>query len=215
MKNGMALYLFWAKGLALQTSVADWKKVKTVLTMHSNMVIMALTQDVENRSIWPKERRKHMNNSEYSTQPEPTMKWHKFLIYFSLWAGALLSVTNGIQLLTGSHYGGNADQIYSAFSGLKAVDTIFGIINIAIAIYMIYVRFQLAGFKQGAPGKLTTLYVIQLVAYIAYSLVASGTTHISLSELIDSSMLSSLAISVVMIFVNRSYYDKRAHMFVN
>lgn len=143
------------------------------------------------------------------------MKWHKFLIYFSLWAGALLSVGNGFQLLTGIYYSGYADQVYSYYNGLKAVDTIFGIMNIAIAIYMIYVRFQLAGFKQGAPGKLITLYSIDLVASFAYSLVVSGITHISLSQIMDSSAISGLVTAIVMIFINRSYYGKREHMFVN
>ena len=156
-----------------------------------------------------------MNNNGYHTQPDPPMKWHKFLIYFSLWAGALINFFNGLQLLNGSIYQGNADQVYSVFSGLKTVDMIFGIIYIAIAIFMIYVRFQLAGFKRGAPGKLISLYVIQLVALFAYTLVASVTIHIPWAEIFSSSIIPSLIVSIVMIFVNRYYYSKRAHLFVN
>ena len=85
----------------------------------------------------------------------------------------------------------------------------------SIAIFMIYVRFQLAGFKRGAPGKLISLYVIQLVALFAYTLVASVTIHIPWSEIFNFSIIPSLIVSIVMIFVNRYYYSKRAHLFVN
>ncbi len=156
-----------------------------------------------------------MNNNGYYTQPDPPMKWHKFLIYFSLWAGALFTFLSGVSYLTGRQYDGNADQVYSVFSGLKTVDMIFGIIYIAIAIFMIYVRFQLAGFKRGAPGKLISLYVIQLVAIFAYTLVVSVTIHIPWSEIFNFSIIPSLIVSIVMIFVNRYYYSKRAHLFVN
>ena len=154
-------------------------------------------------------------NNGNNSQSEPTMKWHKFLIYFSLWAGAVLCVFNGFQLLTGSHYGGQADVVYSYFRGLKLTDMVFGLLYIALAVYMIYVRFQLAGFKQGAPGKLTVVYVVQLVAFLGYALFASSQIGISIGEAMDSSSISSLVVSVVMIFVNRVYYGKRAHMFVN
>lgn len=156
-----------------------------------------------------------MNNNGYYTQPDPPMKWHKFLIYFSLWAGALINFFNGLQLLNGSIYQGNADQVYSVFSGLKTMDMIFGIIYFAITIYMIYVRFQLAGFKQGAPGKLITVYIIQLVAPFAYYLMVSIVSHLPWSEVFDFTMIPSVIVSIAMIFVNRYYYSKRAHLFVN
>lgn len=155
-----------------------------------------------------------MSNSE--TQGLP-MKWHKFLIYFSLWAGALLAASNGVQLLTGSVYGSEeaALQVYSHFNGLKSADMVFGVLQICLAVYLIYTRFQLAGFKEGAPSKLTVAYVLSLALNIGYLFVLSGITQISVTDLAEgeSSTVSGIIMSIVMIFANRSYYQKREHLF--
>ena len=56
-------------------------------------------------------------------QPVPKMKWYKFLIYFSLWAGALLNIGNGLMALQGMQYETGsevtAELVYAMFDGLK------------------------------------------------------------------------------------------------
>ena len=149
------------------------------------------------------------------TQSAPPMKWHKFLIYFSLWAGALLTISDGCTLLNGLHYGGNAEQVYRYFSSLRSVDCTFAVIYFGIAAFMIYTRFQLAGFKQGAPGKLTLLYILQLIITLAYGLIVSNIVGMSFSEAMGETAITSLGSSIAMIFINRSYYGKRDYLFVN
>ena len=152
------------------------------------------------------------NSDNYIEMP---MKWHKFLIYFSLWMGALGCLVTAFQLMTGAHYGsGMADMVYSYFKALKTVDVIFGLLYIAIGIFMIYTHFQLSNLKIGAPRKLTLVYILQLAGSIGYILLAASIINVSLAEVVDSQMIASLLTSVVMIFVNRVYYGKRSHMFV-
>lgn len=154
-----------------------------------------------------------MNTNSY----DMPMKWHKFLIYFSLWAGAILCVASAIQLLTGSVYGadGTAEQVYRVYGGLKSVDSIFGVLYLITAALLIYVRFQLAGFKEGAPNKLTIAYVVQLAAFLGYMIAVSSTIKRPIGDLANSQTLTSIVSSVVMIIVNRIYYNKRAHLFGN
>ena len=153
--------------------------------------------------------------STYNTETDMPMKWHKFLIYFSLWLSALGAVASGAQLLTGSQYGTGdvIAQVYEMYGGLKTIDMLFGILYIALAAFFIYTRFQLAGFKEGAPRKLMIAYILSFVLYVGYALAASSAVGIPFRELMTSQVASSIAGSVVMIIANNVYYKKRQHLF--
>ena len=143
------------------------------------------------------------------------MKWHKFLIYFSLWAGAVICFLNGFQRLTGSIYGSKevAAQIYNMYGSMKTVDTVFGVLFCILGVFMIYVRFQLAGFKKGAPSKLIMLYILQLILSVGYILVTAGVCKLSVSEISGPDLTTTIAISIAMTIANYVYYKKRSHLF--
>lgn len=145
----------------------------------------------------------------------PSMKWHKFLIYFSLWAGAVLNLLNAVQYLTGSIYGSGseANLVYAYYDGLKAVDMLMAMLLIVISVFSIVTRFALAGYKARGPQMLMGLYLINMIAAVFYLVIASVVTGISLGDLVDSSTISSLISSIAMVFINKSYYGKRAHLF--
>ena len=144
------------------------------------------------------------------------MKWYKFLIYFALFAGALINAINGFRMVSGSIYEGQADWIYAVLDGLKTLDMIVGLGLIAVAALQIYTRFRLAGFYSNAPQLLMLTYaavvVVQLIYIIGiYMILPSSTTE----YLNLTSDFIGIGISAVMIFVNKTYFDKRAHMFKN
>lgn len=148
------------------------------------------------------------------------MKWYKFLIYFSLFAGAVLNFISGVMCLNGSQYeggGASAELVWAFYDGLKTADTIFGIACIVSAVLLIYTRFQLAGFKRNGPNMLTITYVytcvISLIYIIAVSSIVSG-YGVDATD-IASSAISSLIGSVVMIVINFVYFNKRKSLFVN
>lgn len=165
-----------------------------------------------------------MQDNEYSVDmnqqaqaPSLPMKWHKFLIYFSLWAGAVLNLLSAYQYSTGVIYGSleKADIIYSLYDGLKFIDTMMTVMLIAIAVFSIVTRFALAQYKKNGPALLMALYILNIVCSAAYIFMVSNITALGISELMDSSSYSSLISSIVMIFINKIYYDKRASLFVN
>lgn len=139
------------------------------------------------------------------------MKWHKFLIYFSFWAGALVYIVNAIQLFTGSVYGGEAYLVYSMFGALKLVDKITALLYIGLAVYAIAVRFALAGFKANGPRMLTQYFIACMVVNILYNLVGG----MAIGQVMWGSIVSGCVGSLVMLLINKSYYDKRIGMFVN
>ena len=56
----------------------------------------------------------------------PPMKWFKFLIYFSLFAGAALNLINGITTILGTQYGEHAELVYATFGSLRTFDIVCG-----------------------------------------------------------------------------------------
>ncbi len=139
-------------------------------------------------------------------------KWFHFLIYFALWAGALMNIITAVQYLTGSVYsrwGVTADFAYRSFEGLQALDIFYGLVLLGLAVFRIYTRFRLAGYKMGAPFLLYVMYGSEAVAVLMYELLYSDITE----KIMDHSVWGSLLISVVMIVLNYFYFKKRAHYF--
>lgn len=157
------------------------------------------------------------NNTQPNTAPQPSggyampMKWHKFLIYFSLWAGAVLNVGTAIGYLTGSIYT-DPETVYHTYAGLKTVDLLMSIVILAFAVLLIVTRFALAGFKVNAPKLLLIVYAVYAAVLLLYPLILVGVTGLSYTDLWEPVQLIS---NTVMIFANKVYYDKRASLFVN
>ena len=164
-----------------------------------------------------------MNNQNSYQQPnyqqadaQLPMKWWKFLVYFALFASAVVSILNGIAYMTGSQYGGYGSLVYEFYgSSLKVLDVIYGLICICIAIWAILTRQSLYGFKQNGPKMLLILYVLNPVVTILYIVLATVVTGISTGDLVNASASVSVVVPIIMVIVNKIYFDKRASMFVN
>lgn len=143
------------------------------------------------------------------------MGWFKFLIYFALFAGAILNVVQGVLLLTGANYDGASKLVYAVFSDLEIVDKGCGIALIALAVLQIVTRFRLAGFKRGATGLILTCYAAIAVIEIVYiaGFAASVPEYVFESADIGSA-IGSIVASVVMLIVNAVYFGKRKALFV-
>ena len=100
----------------------------------------------------------------YGMAPGLGMGWYKFVIYFQLFASALINGIAGIVALTGAHYEGEADLVYTFIPSLSTVDKLYGIVLIALAVFAIIVRFQLAQFKKTGPKFYLLLLLISGIA---------------------------------------------------
>lgn len=169
----------------------------------------------------------HQQSSEepipyQSLVPEQPMKWHKFLIYFSLFAGAIINLINGVLYLTGYLYNtsmdAGADMVYATFPGLRSIDVVWGIICVGLAVFGIYTRFSLAKFRARGPELLFALYITvplaSLLYIIAYYVCVNAVVEFNDISLIVQTM-RQVVINIAMAFVNRVYYRNRAYLFVN
>lgn len=150
---------------------------------------------------------------------ELPMNWFKFLIYCSLFLGALVNLWNAYQLLSGSIYKvdgfDGADFVYSVYPGLKAIDILYGILILAMAALCILTRQKLSAFSKQGPKLLMVLYTANVLIVLLYLVLVKVATDLSVSDLLSGSTRISLIIAVVMIVVNKTYFEKRAHLFVN
>lgn len=151
-------------------------------------------------------------------QNQPPMKWYKFLIYFGLWAGAVLNALTAISSFMGTQYGESVDQVYAKFGGLRILDICHGVLLLVFAAFLIFVRFQLAGYKKNAPQLLLIAYAASFVIEIIYLIlgfVVLSKSDVSFSDVVGSSGIGSVISMVVVILTNKVYFDKRKHLFVN
>ncbi len=146
----------------------------------------------------------------YNVQFE--MKWFKFLIYFGLFAGAVLNCLSAILQITGAVYEGSAEVVYIFFPELKFFDIFYTILLLALAVLQIFTRFQLSGFKKNGPKLILIVYSAAAVISLLYGIVASVILH---EFLFNASMIISIIVPVVMVVLNKIYFDKRKDMFVN
>ncbi|MBQ3355580.1 MAG: zinc ribbon domain-containing protein [Oscillospiraceae bacterium] len=148
------------------------------------------------------------------------MNWHKFLVYFALWASAVFSIISGVLTLIGAQYEEYAELVYAFIPALKYTDLAYGILQIGVAVLAFITAFRLLKFKRGAPKLLTAYYVISVVISVLY-VVATVLILLDygadLSELVGTlaTVFGSIVFSIAMIIANHNYYKKRAHLFVN
>ncbi len=165
------------------------------------------------------------NNIETLTQPKPPMKWFKFLIYFGLFAGALLNLSQGIQYINGDIYklqvGVSFKAIYEACPALEVIDIIMGCLCILVAILQIVSRFLLAKYKDSGIKLLYTLYILSIVGLLFYS-VSSYSIYpitfidphyhfINVEKTLEYDIfrvIPSIAAQVVMLIVNIKYFSR-------
>lgn len=153
-------------------------------------------------------------------RPEMPMKWYKFVIFFQLFAMAVLHFISGLSALIGGHYQGMADTVYEMLPQMLPVDVIYGLVLIGIAAFALVVRSKLANWKACGPRMYLILLSVNVVASLAYTIIVAAV--LSGSELAASytlndytSLISGTVTSVIMIVCNVVYFKKRAHLFEN
>lgn len=139
------------------------------------------------------------------------MAWHKFLIYFGLWASGIFALISGVLQLTVM----NEFQMFPAW-----VTVSYGVALIALGCYCIYVRFQLAGFKKDAPQKLLLTILAGAIIQLAYIIIAplslGASFGLSFSDVISAvaAQLIGGAIGTgIGYWIHKTYYDNRKELF--
>ena len=139
------------------------------------------------------------------------MKWYYFIIWFYLYAVAVIGIFLGVGEITGLVYLENAADFYTVFPMLQILNIFFGVAQLALAGTAFYIRSLLFNFKQVAPRFLLLYQGISLFYTLFYGVCVSiiiGTIAFD-----AMSVLSALG-SLALIYINKRYFDKRMDRFV-
>ncbi len=169
---------------------------------------------------------KQYDLSDQAPQVQTPMKWFKFLIYFSLFAGALLNVSTGFRYLSGAVYD-QKDVVYEVFDKIKTYDTVMAIAIFVGAAISIYARFVLASYSSKSKyvimipylysGVVSLVYKVFMSSYMKEVAMEAG-VYEQLKQNIDpvfTSGIFSIIVGVALAAVNYIYFNERSHIFVN
>ena len=145
---------------------------------------------------------------------ERPMKWYKFIIYFQLFASGVLTAIQGLSLASGATYstqGVDASTVYSYYNGLQVVDILFGLMMLVLAVLCFISRSKLAGFKADGPSFYLKVLGASVGVSLLYIVIASMVTGVNL---VGIQTIVGIIANVVLIFINKQYFDKRSDLFV-
>ena len=145
---------------------------------------------------------------------------------FGLILSAIGYIGIGVIVMTGAGHGVEKEVLellYLRFSSLKTVDTLMGLAYFALAAALVWVRFQMSGFKKDAPKRFLILQACCAILPLFYNLILylifSNNTGLTAEEIFDkdsrSQMIGSVIGTVGGTVINYKYYKKREHLFIN
>ncbi len=138
-----------------------------------------------------------MENYNIDSRPSLPMKWHKFLIYFSLWFSSIVNLLIGTAYFLYLFSDSFNRYIYSEGELLFA-----GISSVFCAVYAIIVRFKLANYRRSGPRHLLAYQILVIIIDIVICCMESA---FSFDTLISSAAAAALT---------AVYYKKRSDLFV-
>ena len=150
------------------------------------------------------------------------MNWYKFLIYFALFAAAVLNFSTALMHFTGEIHNMSSkthvdpEWFYGFFPSLKGLDVFMGVIALVLCAGAILVRMNLAKFKKNGPlfyFMLIGVNIVTSIIYvIAYAVILSDATR---EITISGQNIVTIVGNIVLLILNIIYFNKRKHLFVN
>lgn len=154
------------------------------------------------------------------------MNWHTALIYFILWLMAFVNLMNGLLSVFGIQFGPTAEggmgvalHVYPSMT-YPQIFILDGVFALAMCLYTVFVRFQLAGFKRRAPLYLTILFVLNIAESVAYAalLCALVPEMVAASKANGTDVVMNTivngGVSAIVAILTWVYYSRRRDMFV-
>ena len=152
-------------------------------------------------------------DGSYTAAAVMPMKWH-FVMLVLLALGGVFNVVSGILRISGQEYAMRSmdvTMIYRQFPRMKVLDLFSGIVAIGMGGFQFVIFRRLDKLCQNGPKLLTAFYI----AYLVYSILYHAAASASLGVSTIGSAAINIICTLVLLFVNRSYYGKREELFKN
>lgn len=153
-----------------------------------------------------------------TSKPQLEMKWFKFLIYFLLFFNAAEDLLSSVMMTFDIRH--ELWEMDYYFGGsLRWLGIFFGIAWLITAGVQIFLRFELAKFKENAPKKYIIFEIFDAALLLAYNLiggiVSAGTDAMEITGIVIGGVIGAVVGGFVYIYLNIIYFRKRNHLFVN
>lgn len=144
---------------------------------------------------------------------EHPMRWYQFVVYFQLFAFAVVYVLQGMMHLQGLFIGfGTAEALYTKHPMLKNVEVVMAVIGFLIAFFSIVARQLLWYFKVWGPK--VYLIVMALSGFYGFLYDAFASIVIGL-PIFTAYDIGGVISTIIIVFLCWTYFHKRADLFVN
>ena len=152
------------------------------------------------------------------------MNWHITLIYFILWLMAFMDLVNGLVGVYGVQFGATEDGglgiALHQYPGPPQIYILDGVFALMMCIFIVYVRFQLAGMKRRAPMLLMVVFALNILESLAFV----GALYLTAPELVAqydagtgtsvlTSSVGSAVLTAIVAVLTHIYYLRRKEMF--
>ena len=146
---------------------------------------------------------------QYAESTGLQMKWYKALTAALLYISAAYMLFSGIQSILGLSYGDSGSYLYSMYPILRVVDILYGLFLLVVAFAALYVRMHLAQFASDGPRLYLTMLVVNGGISVVYTLLA----YLIIGVSNFAGVISAIGLVAAMFVLNRTYFDKRQHLF--
>lgn len=171
------------------------------------------------------------------------MNWHMILIYFVLWIMAFMNLVNGLLDVNGIKLQTTADGalgVLRVYDGSNAAFAFYarnarffilnGVFMLIMCMFIVYVRFQLAGMKRRGPMLLMVMFgldIVESAVYTAFlyfrvnawaqtiSNAEEAAQNLAQLSVLVSNGLVQIGMTAVVAGLTWVYYQRRRDMFTN
>ena len=162
----------------------------------------------------------YINEDPYASQMrwsapviDKPMKWYKFLVYFALWAGAIVNFTSAVYGILGIPEGKDEQVFYSYVYGYETFKCVTGIFLLGFVAFQIYTCIQLLGYRKKAPFLINAVFFSILAYELISVIIISLMVNASAVKLVGT-IIGLFIVYVPICALNAVYFYKRKHLFV-
>lgn len=148
------------------------------------------------------------------------MKWYKFLIYFSLFLGALSSLASGVQYLSGQIHltqgltESDIQVLYTSYPAHKTLDMIYGLICCGLAAFALFTRSRLSKYHRSGPMCAYLFAGISTYCSSMYTCLSCILVYADITEFLPQ-LIGQIIGTAIYIWLNYVYFNKRKSLFSN
>ncbi len=143
------------------------------------------------------------------------MRWHGFLIYFDLFLAVIIYLLQALLFASGAIYLDDMTTVYTLYPGMQALNVLFGVFCLIMAVMAIVVRMRLAHHRKKGPGQYIRWLWTALLGCAVYEMIVCMITG-RLTIFLSSYPIQEFAfytgapalIMIIYILLNLLYYQR-------